>query len=58
VLLQEEVHWCFGSRHVWIESGDKNRRFYHLYVQNRKRKNAIHWLALPNGEELGEQAKL
>lgn len=46
----EEIHWHQRSRLNWINSGDRNTRFFHLSATIRRNKNRISKLELDNGE--------
>ncbi|XP_073117078.1 uncharacterized protein [Elaeis guineensis] len=41
VLTQEELLWKQCSHIQWLNNGDRNTRFFHLWASNRKRKNFI-----------------
>ncbi|WOL08424.1 hypothetical protein Cni_G17177 [Canna indica] len=38
---QIQIKWWSKSRMKWIEEGEKNTRFYHIYVKMRRRKNKV-----------------
>ncbi|XP_054784688.1 uncharacterized protein LOC129291401 [Prosopis cineraria] len=45
-LKMEEAKWFQNARTEWINSGDRNTRYYHLKTTMRRRKNKV--LALKN----------
>ena len=50
VLDQDELLWFQRSREDWIESGDRNTKFYHTSTLIRKRRNNLKALRTPHGE--------
>jgi hypothetical protein len=40
-LLAEEENWRQKSRAIWIKSGDRNTKFFHLYASHRRNKKFI-----------------
>lgn len=58
VLFQEELSWFQKSRAQWLNDGDKNTRFYHLKVLNRRRRNKIIMLRNDEGEWIEDESKL
>lgn len=40
-LLQEETFWRQKSRVKWLAEGEKNTKFFHLTVMQRKRRSHI-----------------
>uniref|UniRef100_A0A803QIS8 Reverse transcriptase domain-containing protein n=1 Tax=Cannabis sativa TaxID=3483 RepID=A0A803QIS8_CANSA len=49
LLLKEETYWKQRSRIQWLQSGDKNTRFFHKFASNRKRSNRIASLTAEDG---------
>ncbi|OMO58581.1 hypothetical protein COLO4_34521 [Corchorus olitorius] len=41
ILLQEEVLWLQKSRLNWVQSGERNTRFFHLTTMVRRHRNLI-----------------
>ncbi|KAK8656389.1 hypothetical protein V6N13_098342 [Hibiscus sabdariffa] len=50
VLSHEESLWFQKSRSRWIESGDRNTRYFHASVMQRRLHNAITALKDDNGD--------
>lgn len=48
LLLQDEIHWRQRSRVVWLESGEKNTKFFHQKATQRRRTNTITGLLDPS----------
>ncbi|CAA0824400.1 Unknown protein, partial [Striga hermonthica] len=51
----EESYWQQKSRATWIKNGDNNTKFFHAYVQQRRRQNVISRLVSARGEEFYNQ---
>ncbi|XP_019172990.1 PREDICTED: uncharacterized protein LOC109168419 [Ipomoea nil] len=43
-LHQEEIKWLQKSKEDWIQSGDRNTRFYHAATKVRQTRNKVHGL--------------
>lgn len=41
LLEQEDLHWRQCSKEQWLKSGDRNTKFFHASVNQRRRKNLI-----------------
>ena len=48
VLFEEEDLWAQNARASWIDQGDKNTKFFHMYTMIRCHRNRI--LALKDGQ--------
>lgn len=54
----EELYWKERSREQWLKAGDKNTKFFHNCVKNKKVKNRIHMLLDDHGcERFSEGSK-
>ena len=58
ILLQEELLWFQKSRCQWLESGDRNTKFYHLATTVRGQKKKIHGLEDSSGAWVTDQESL
>lgn len=58
VCTQEEYLWHQKSRAEWINSGDRNTKFYHLRTTNRRRKNRIFTLKNEAGTWLEDEGEI
>ena len=47
---REEIMWQQRSRIRWLAEGDKNTRFFHLRASQRRKKNSIKRLKMPDGQ--------
>ncbi|XP_074374872.1 uncharacterized protein LOC141716338 [Apium graveolens] len=45
----EEIFWRQRSKQLWLQSGDKNTRYFHSSCTARRRTNRIHRLKNDNG---------
>ena len=41
LLPKEEQIMCLKSRALWLEEGDKNTKFFHMFSSHRKNINTI-----------------
>lgn len=41
VLVQEEMFWFQKSQEEWIQSGDRNKKYYHASTMVRRARNRI-----------------
>ncbi|XP_050222138.1 uncharacterized protein LOC126672232 [Mercurialis annua] len=57
-LLQEELLWIQKSRSEWILDGDRNTKFYHQKVKQRRRRNKIVALKDEEGNIITDQEAL
>jgi len=49
LLLLEEESWRQKSRTIWIAKGDQNTKFFHRFVNHRKKLNSIWDIAAKDG---------
>jgi hypothetical protein len=47
--LAEEERWCQKSRAIWIQSGDKNTKFFHRFASHKRNKKHIWEIKDENG---------
>lgn len=52
ILDQREIFWRQRSKQLWLQSGDKNTRYFHSSCNTRRRTNRIHKLKNDNGDWL------
>nr|XP_027088512.1 uncharacterized protein LOC113709861 [Coffea arabica] len=50
--VQEDMFWSQKARAAWLNDGDKNTRFFHACVSERRRKSVIHRIRSQCGEWL------
>ncbi|XP_042953504.1 uncharacterized protein LOC122290052 [Carya illinoinensis] len=55
LLNQEDIKWKQRAKRHWLVEGDRNTKFYHACVNQRKKKNAIRRVKDLNGNELVEK---
>jgi hypothetical protein len=58
ILRQEELMWFQRSRAKWLADGDRNTRYYHLKVINRRRRNNIVMLRNDQGNLVDDPVQL
>ncbi|CAA0840461.1 DNAse I-like superfamily protein, partial [Striga hermonthica] len=46
---KEEVYWRMKSRAMWLKEGDRNSRFFHAVVAQRRKSNTIQRLVTGEG---------
>lgn len=57
ILDQREIYWRQRAKQLWLQSGDKNTKYFHSSANARRRSNIIHklqdesgnWLEWENG---------
>lgn len=57
-LHKEEIFWGKKAKVNWLQLGDRNTKFYHLYVKQRRSCMTIHRINLDNGLWCEDQAVL
>lgn len=50
ILDQKEIFWRQGSKQLWLQSGDRNTRYFHSACNTRRRLNRIHKFKNDTGE--------
>ncbi|KAL8093788.1 hypothetical protein AgCh_035608 [Apium graveolens] len=50
ILDQQEIFWSQRSKQLWLQVGDKNTHFFHVYASERRRSNSIQKLHNSEGE--------
>ncbi|XP_017256280.1 uncharacterized protein LOC108225836 [Daucus carota subsp. sativus] len=58
ILDQKELFWRQGSKQLWLNSGDKNTKYFHASCSTCRRINRIHKLKDGNGEWVNWQTGL
>ena len=54
----EEQHWFQRSKTKYIEVGDKNTSYFHIFANNRRRKNSITFLKYQVGNTITEKKNI
>jgi hypothetical protein len=54
----EELKWRQMSRQEWLKNGDKNSKFFHASVNQRRANNGITKIQDPGGTSYSEQAEV
>ena len=55
---REEIMWKQRSKITWLTEGDRNTRFFHLRVSQRRRRNYISKLKNQDGQFTDNQVKM
>lgn len=50
ILDKNEIFWRRRSKQLWLESGDKNIKYFHASSSTRRRRNQIHKLKSVDGD--------
>ena len=58
ILDQREIFWRQRSKQLWLQSGDKNTKYFHASCNSRRRSNHIQKLKDDNGVWLNWQSGL
>ncbi|XP_075654705.1 uncharacterized protein LOC142624853 [Castanea sativa] len=58
LICQEEAYWHQRSKVAWLQSGDRNTKFFHAVASHRRRRNEISKLKDSNGNWVSQQADL
>lgn len=58
ILHKEELMWFQRSRGKWLADGDRNTRYYHRKIINRRRKNRIRMIKDNDGQWIEDSAKI
>lgn len=58
ILDQKEIYWLQRSKKLWLQSGDKNTKYFHASYNIRRRTNQIQKLQNKNGEWLSWESGL
>ncbi|XP_027157161.1 uncharacterized protein LOC113758554 [Coffea eugenioides] len=54
-LIKEEAYWKQKARIKWLQDGDKNTKFFHAVVAERRSKSIIHRIRSVRGEWLTDE---
>ena len=57
-LVKEEAFWRQKARIKWLQDGDRNSRFFHAVVAERRAKSVIHRIRSSAGEWLTDEAQI
>nr|XP_027082465.1 uncharacterized protein LOC113704792 [Coffea arabica] len=57
-MVKEEAYWRQKIRIKWLQDGDKNSRFFHAVVAERRAKSVIHRIRSSTGEWLIDEAHI
>ena len=58
LLHQDELHWQQRSHEVWLAAGDKNTKFFHQRVKQRKGKNTMKGILDSNGTSCDNEGQM
>ncbi|KAF5477350.1 hypothetical protein F2P56_003999 [Juglans regia] len=58
LLDQEDIKWKQRAKKHWLEKGDRNTKFYHACVNQRKKKNSIQKVVTADGMLLTEPGEI
>ncbi|XP_058078591.1 uncharacterized protein LOC131226901 [Magnolia sinica] len=57
-LLQQEIFWKQKFRITWLREGDRNTKFFHASVIDKRRQASIKSIKLPSGPTLHSEADI
>ncbi|XP_071940073.1 uncharacterized protein [Coffea arabica] len=57
-LVKKEAYWRQKARIKWLQDRDKNSRFFHAVVAERRAKSVIHQIRSREGEWLTDEAQI
>lgn len=57
-LDEDELKWKQRTKQHWLKNGDRNKKFYHLYANQRKKNNRISLLMESGGRIAQTQSKI
>ncbi|XP_075649884.1 uncharacterized protein LOC142620397 [Castanea sativa] len=58
LIYQEEVYWHQRAKVSWLQSGNRNNKFFHGVASQRRRGNVISMLKDSNGTLVSQQSDL
>lgn len=58
LLDQEDIRWKQQAKRRWLVGGDMNIRFYHAYMNQRRKKNEIKRIIDNEGNELTDKEEV